>query len=326
MKRRVCLAVLTAVASTWLVPDLLAWGDDGHQIVARIAGRKLTARTKRQVVTILRAAPDDIGLLALIGTGGDPQPSAENLKAALSKMAIWPDHMPGGKGPTGPWHFVDIGLFEGPATAANRCAEGCVTELITTLIANIRSNRSISVTDDAGETLTFRPDQELRFLIHFLGDIHQPLHASTNADAGGNCVKTVGFPNVAQQLHATWDTALVRKVEKSTLEQTAASISAEFNDEIVVGGVTDPEMIATESFGLARDQIYAVANPTAVPVIDHFVDLTPGECETKAPTAILAATVDGPDSFDNTPTKKIIREQLFKAGVRLATVLNSMFP
>ena len=48
-------------------------------------------------------------------------------------------------------------------------------------------------------------------------------------------------------------------------------------------------------------------------------------CATQAPPDILMVTVDGPGSFDNELTKKLVREQLFKAGVRLAAILNAVF-
>jgi hypothetical protein len=64
-----------------------------------------------------------------------------------------------------------------------------------------------------------------------------------------------------------------------------------------------------------------------VPTIDHFVQVSPQQCATQAPAAIQMASVDGPGSFDNAATKKVVREQLFKAGVRLAEILNnSVFP
>lgn len=94
---------------------------------------------------------------------------------------------------------------------------------------------------------------------------------------------------------------------------------------MLAGGVTDSRMIAAESFALAKDEIYAKAKPTAVPVIDHFVDVSPSHCATNAPSEITNASVQGPASFDNAASKKIVRERLFEAGVRLATVLNSIF-
>ena len=103
--------------------------------------------------------PDELDLPTLLGSTGNPQPSNGKVEEALARMAIWPDHiMPGGKRATGPSHYLDIGLFEGPTTTANRCAAGCVTELITTLIANIHTNSSI--TEATGLKRTFPPDRD----------------------------------------------------------------------------------------------------------------------------------------------------------------------
>ena len=100
-----------------------------------------------------------------------------------------------------------------------------MTELIPTLISNIKASKSLQITLASGATKTFGVDKELRFLIHFLGDIHQPLHAATNADAGGNCVKVTGFSGSAN-LHSTWDTALVSKIEQPTREATVTALLA----------------------------------------------------------------------------------------------------
>ena len=103
---------------------------------------------------------------------------------------------------------------------------GYVTELIPKLIANVRANNSISVLEESGATRTFPVDKELRFLIHFPGDIHQPLHASTNADAGGNCEMVTGF-NGSSNFHSAWDTALVKLVKKPTLDGSANALLSE---------------------------------------------------------------------------------------------------
>jgi hypothetical protein len=59
----------------------------------------------------------------------------------------------------------------------------------------------------------------------------------------------------------------------------------------------------------AGPNVYAKTKPTAAPVIDHFVDVSPSECSTKAPASILALHVDGPVSFDNADTLKLVRER-----------------
>jgi S1/P1 Nuclease len=55
---------------------------------------------------------------------------------------------------------------------------------------------------------------DLAFLIHLVGDIHQPLHAATNADEGGNYIVVESHPH-ARNLHAAWDTAVVYALEDS---------------------------------------------------------------------------------------------------------------
>jgi nuclease S1 len=306
------------------VVDLSAWGQHGHQIVARIAAQRVKATTKRRMVEILRKGENDIDLKSLLGSPGAPQPSAMAFASALARMATWPDSIPGGKGKTAPWHFIDYGLFEGPETTENRCTQGCVTELISTLISNIKASKSIDITTDDGETVTFGVDKELRFLIHFVGDIHQPLHTITNADAGGNCEKVTGFDG-SPKLHSAWDNALVGLIEKPTTSATASALLAEFSSDTTSAQMVDPHTMVSESFALAKDQIYARTKPTTVPVIDHFVEFPPNQCSTLAPAAIRSISVNGPTSFNNAASKKIVRSQLFKAGVRLAAILDSIF-
>ena len=316
MRRGLWLAAVIALNLTLPSREALAWGDDGHQIVGRIAARKLTANTKRRIVAILRQGGDDqLHLPMLLGKPGDPQPSLTTLAEALGRMATWPDHMPDGKGNTGHWHFVDFGLFEGTNTTANRCVGGCVTELITPGCEcprqeeHHRSRRLRRETD-------LPVDKELRFLVHLLGDIHQPLHATTNADAGGTA-KATGFTG-SSNLHSVWDMALVKLVEKPTLDGSATALLSEFQSNVLAGGITDPSQIAGESFALAKAAIYPKVKPAAIPVIDHFVDVAPSECGTKAPLEIRSVSVNGPASFDNAASKRIVREQLFKAGRRAA--------
>jgi hypothetical protein len=291
------------------IVNLSAWGNDGHQIVARIAARKMLPQTKKKIVALARpGASDNPALATALGSVGDPQPSVSSFKKAMAEMAIWPDHMPGGKGATASWHFTDFGIFDGTHTAAGRCPEGCMTQLIPTLIANIASVTNITV-----GTQSFGPDKQLRFLIHFFGDIHQPLHVSTNADAGGNCERTTGF-NGSDELHATCDTALVQLVMKPTQEGTVTALLAEFDADVLAGGVTDTGEMADQGFGFAKDNIYPLVKPAAIPIIGHFVDLRPAKCGAKAPLEIRSVTVDGPFSFTNDTTKLIVRRQLYRAA------------
>src|SRR5216684_3952893 len=103
-----------------------------------------------------------------LGSPGPPPDGA--LETAFKTMATWPDHMPGGKGSTAPWHFVDIGLFEGPSHIDERCPGGaCVTQKITDLIANLKAGQNLTVSNPPKPPIIFTPPKELRFLVHFLG-------------------------------------------------------------------------------------------------------------------------------------------------------------
>jgi hypothetical protein len=118
---------------------------------------------------------------------------------------------------------------------------------------------------------------------------------------------------------------MVRLVMKPTQEGTVTALLAEFGSDVLSAGVTDPGQIADEGFAIAKNNLYAAVQPTPIPIIDHFVDLRPSECGTKAPVEIRSVVVNGPLSFSNDPTKLIVRRQLYRAGVRLANVLNALF-
>jgi hypothetical protein len=297
-----------------------SWGDEGHQIVARIAARNLTAKARQGIVDLFRRAPmDDLKLLNIVGKTGEPADSA--VEDALAKIAIWPDHMPGGKGVTQPWHFIDIGLFEGPTHMSEHCDAGCVNALIGEIAKNLPTK---PLTSKFAPTTTFDADKELRFLVHFVGDIHQPLHSSTDADAGGNCVHVTGIDG-SDQLHAVWDTGLVGEITDQASDDVVDEIIKEFRTHTNEFQMkTDPDQIATESFGIAKQNVYAKATPK-IPTIHKFVDVSPRECKNEAPRSIQRVRVDGEASYDNDATLQIVRQQLFKAGVRLAAILNRLF-
>ena len=244
-------AITVSILQLALPNNAFSWGSEGHQIVAQIAARKLTPEAQKNIVALLRSDPtDDLKLKAILGESGKPPAGA--LEKALKIIATWPDRMPGGKGPTAPWHFVDIGLFEDPSHIAERCKGGaCVSQKITDLVDNLKAGQKLKVSQKPPKkTLVFGLPIELRFLVHFLGDIHQPLHCATNADAGGNCIKETGYELQFPELHAVWDTGLVVEVMGKGKRDTAGAIIKEFDGKLTVADVS-PNDMAAESFELA---------------------------------------------------------------------------
>lgn len=299
MIRRVAAVLLLLAA-----PPAWPWGDEGHQIVARIAAAHLTEQARQAVANLLRQDPD-------LASGG----TASDLAELMARAAIWPDHMPGGKGATAPWHYIDIGLFEGPSHMAARCPDGnCIVAKMTQYLVNLKQHRADGVWPEY---------KEVEFLAHFAGDIHQPLHCATDADAGGNCVNVSGFEPM-RNLHAVWDITLVRNLIARDGPGMITGMESRFRGKLArwqnYGGI---DKIAAESFDLAKSQVYGKARPR-IPVIATFVEVQPRDCATQAPEGVRHVLVEGPRSY-GAASLNMVRMQLYKGGVRLAAMLNQIY-
>jgi hypothetical protein len=140
----------------------------------------------------------------------------------------------------------------------------------------------------------------LKFLLHFVGDLHQPLHSADNHDRGGNSVKVMvdGFPHKAKdELHGFWDTQFVDALGRppaALAKQLLAQITSEQEAEWKQGG---PDDWAMDAFNIAFDDVYGQP-PLSKDMLQH----------------LDAAYVER--------AKKDVALQLSRAGVRLAAVLN----
>src|SRR5262249_39126760 len=128
-----------------------AWGPEGHAIVAEIAEARLTDAAKRQIADLL--ASDD------------------SHAQHLDQIASWPDAIRPARPETAPWHFVDIPLDAGIYDASRDCAgDNCVVQAIQKFVGVLRDGN-----EDKPKRL-----EALKFIVHFVGDIHQPLHCETD--------------------------------------------------------------------------------------------------------------------------------------------------
>ena len=201
MRFRFLAPVFAALALQWLLPQtLLAWGAHGHQITARIAAKHLTSAARSKVFELLK---DDPKAKAILKNRSPNDTDA--IADAMSAVAMFADTIKNTTAQeTREWHFQDLAKVDGSAEAARRCpGDDCVTVRLRQLLDGLKNGVPLQTSNN-----TFRATAQLKFAIHFFGDIHQPLHCATNADAGGNCLKTE--PDFsANQLHATWDNGLV---------------------------------------------------------------------------------------------------------------------
>ena len=205
--------------------------------------------------------------------------------------------------------------------------EGCVTRAITDQLAILRStNADPQKRADA-----------LRFVIHFVGDLHQPLHATTNNDQGGNCVPVAFFDllpqlrnpqaeSYAPNLHGVWDTNILEKATTGkTVDQVAAELDESFSRKIArwQKGAANVDAWALESYRLAEKEAYG-----KLPV--RIAAETPQPVATCADDNHISARMLKLDERLTDPYQNmafpIVRERLAQAGARLALLLNQLWP
>jgi S1/P1 Nuclease len=257
----------------------LAWGDDGHRIVCEIAFLEMAPATGAKVEALLAT---------------DPQ------FADFAGSCAWADH-PRKRDDE---HYVNLPRDAG-GLGAEACplADRCVVTAVEKDVATLSS-------PTAGEVPRL---MALKFLGHFMGDLHQPLHVSFQDDRGGNRVDTTGA--CGSSLHSAWDTCLLKKAVGSDPRAAAFALEAEVTAADRAAWVaTGPTGWADESFAVtvAAGTQYCVAGGDACQYEAGNLEFDQDEPEKQV-------VIDGAYVAMSTP---IIRDRLKRAGVRLAHVLD----
>jgi hypothetical protein len=279
------MKLTVVLAAAFLVLPALAWGPEGHRVVARIAARNLTLKARTQVASLLLC---------------DPTPGA--VAEAMAKASVWADTLDKRVTNTGDWHFINIALTDRRADMSKRCPHGaCVSEKIPALLVSLKTQsvRDWSVGD------------QLKFIIHLVGDLHQPLHCADNADEGANCIHTTSFHS--HTVHQAWDSGMLEKIGSSDVA-LANELAQHINAAWKRGTVDD---WAWESHEIAVKDAYG---PLGLP---KEPPMTITSCAT-APAPVRNKTVQLSQSYFKL-NEPVIRQQLAKAGIRLATLLNALW-
>ena len=170
-----------------------SWGMMGHRIIGEIADRYLTAKARSEIKKILGDTT-----IAIASNWGDfikSDPAYDSLEK---------------------WHYADIdsGLTKKQAMA--ELEHDTATNLYTKTIflINQLKNKKLSMN---------KKRMYLKLLIHFVGDIHQPLHVSRKSTAGGNRIRVQWF-NTGTNLHVVWDESLI-SYQQLTYEEYATVIN-----------------------------------------------------------------------------------------------------
>jgi hypothetical protein len=285
-----------------------------------IAEKHMTAHALEMANHLLQSQPIDPALPRFC--------SAQGLDL-MADAATWADDLRKSRPETGPWHYIDIPRDAPRSALAESCpaSTGCVTSALVQQTALLRS---------ASTDPRTRADA-LRFIIHFVGDMHQPLHCVSNNDMGGGCVpvdffgaapieRNVQYESYAPNLHAIWDSGIIQHLMgPEAVAQWAASLDQQFSAQDAAwqkAGVAVDDW-AWEGHELADSVVYAKL-PVAVPV-ETPVPVTACSDDHHVSTRLLKLheQVAQPYVDAAAPT---VDEQIAKAGVRLAMVLNQIWP
>jgi hypothetical protein len=196
------------------------------------------------------------------------------------------------------WHYENRLACESQADPARACPQGqCVTRQI---------ERWKNVLQNGNESIAHRADA-VRILVHLLGDLHQPLHLTDNNDRGGNDL-LVRLPREKEprRLHEVWDTRVVHlNLRRRGTESYARVLDERFEKQRIDWQHGTLEEWARETNLLGRD---------AYQSLPHFACRTAKE-PAEAMTVLPAAYIDA--------AKPIVDQQLAKAGMRIAWILNA---
>lgn len=263
-----------------------AWWENGHRVIARLAAAHLTPAAHAEVARILHV-PDTEAAVA----------------GALAEASTWADETKGETG-TGSWHFIDLTLQDRKYDIPRRCPEqNCAPARIRMFAAELASGK--------------QDEDVLRYVVHLIGDIHQPMHTVTDADRGGNCEELAEPIDGARNLHALWDGPLVNELGRNSrrlaakLERYAEALGPATESRWAQGDVDD---WVWQSHEIAVHDVYQKLD----------IPVEPPEFLASCRQAPLVIWDFRPrvDSAYLDAMEPVVRDQLVKAGLRLARVLN----
>ncbi|KAM0944319.1 hypothetical protein DsansV1_C11g0107571 [Dioscorea sansibarensis] len=273
--------MITIMVST---PVVEAWGKEGHFMVCKIAEQYLTENTSRAVKELLPHS-----------AGGE-----------LAEVCSWADEVRFRMRWTSPLHYVNtpgVCTFKYSRDCFNSqgVKDMCVVGAINNYTAQLQSYGDSSTAYD----LT----QSLMFLAHFVGDVHQPLHAGFKDDEGGNTI-VVHWYRRKTNLHHVWDVNMIETAKRDyykedlnvMIDSILKNINNEWSDEVTKWETcrrktsTCATNYATESTSIACEYAYKDVEQDSVLTDEYFHSRLP-----------------------------VLEKRIAQGGVRLAAILNGLF-
>jgi hypothetical protein len=205
-----------------------AWGPLAHRVIAKVAARHLSPAARHEVAQLL---------------GG----------ASLADVSYWADEIREQHPETARWHYVDIPVRTNDYRPGRDCR---LTSRGDCIIAALGRERAVLADHGASAA---RRAEALRWIVHLVGDLHQPLHCADDGDRGGNEVHVtlLGRP---ENLHAVWDAGLLAvsgQSERAWVDRVAQRLAGVDLHRLRDGTVVQ---WALETHRAAVEHAYALPN------------------------------------------------------------------
>jgi hypothetical protein len=215
--------LLAAVLLSWHPIPSIAWGGLGHRLIARVAAERISAPVRAEVDTLL---------------GG----------LALRDVAVWADSIRPARPETGPYHYINVPTDSAFTDWRRYCPPtGCILEALERYRA-LLADRSKPRAERA---------EALKWVVHLVGDLHQPLHVGERSDRGGNDVPVL-WEGFRTTLHSVWDGRILGSAgldEEAYWERFRGHLATADSGRRSAGGPAD---WAAESHAMSRDHVYRV--------------------------------------------------------------------
>lgn len=232
MKAKRTFLSLAALACLTVSTQAQAWGAYGHRTVGAVAWENIKPET-RQAVRQLLAHQKELDT---------PQCAMHSIEDA----AVWPDCIKGERWRwafASSWHYHDQPIC-GDFNLKTECRDGnCAT-------AQIERNERLLANRKLAPVLRL---EALSFVVHFVGDIHQPLHVGENHDMGGNAIEADYGAAPGRNLHTIWDSILAERAISSARPSLVRRYSAAEKAELATGSLED---WARESWEISKNFLY----------------------------------------------------------------------
>jgi len=260
---RFFLQIFFLAVALLIAEPVFSWGVTGHRTIAEIAQQHLTKRARKELQKL---------------TG----------RETLAWWSNWPDFIKSDStwNHASPWHYVDLPGHMEKQKFIEDLKKLPGKNLYTQIQAMVAELKNSSLPAEQRRVALY-------FLIHLVGDLHQPLHVGRDEDAGGNKIVVYWFDKKTN-LHTLWDSMLIEFQQYSYTEYARLL------------NIREPEQVKRWQSSSLEEWFYE-----SHVVSDSIYDASPNEAK-------LGYKY-------NFQFQKILDEQLLKGGVRLATLINQAF-